>query len=134
MNPAQRRLKVLEAFINKALEINARRACQDETPMTFKESCDLAKEYLDSPSEFSRETNINQHPGNQNNSANKGKGSDQVNYLKGIKTKDGKWYCLHYNTEKGCNRGKACSYAHKCGYLKRGEKEPCGKDHPRPEH
>ena len=48
----------------KALEINTRRACQDETPMTFKESCDLAKEYLDSPTEFTRDTTNKQFPSN----------------------------------------------------------------------
>ena len=64
MNPTKRGLKVLEAFINKALKINTHRACQDETPMTFKESCYLAKEYLDSPTEFTRDTTDKKFPSN----------------------------------------------------------------------
>ena len=45
------RLKALENFINKVLEINQRKAIQRDLPLTYKEVMDIAKEYVDNATE-----------------------------------------------------------------------------------
>ena len=64
---SESRLKHLEMFINKMLEINQRRAIQRDLPMTFKEGHELAKEYLEDMNTFSDTRNFNQ-PSNKNKS------------------------------------------------------------------
>ena len=39
-------MKLLEVFINQILEVNQRKAMQDEVPMTFKEVMEVAKDKL----------------------------------------------------------------------------------------
>ena len=48
------RMKMMEIFINQILEINQRKAIQDEVPMTFKEVMEVAKDKLDNVSDYIR--------------------------------------------------------------------------------
>ena len=48
----ENRMKMLEIFINQILEINQRRAIQEEVPLTFKEVMDVAKDKLDNLSDY----------------------------------------------------------------------------------
>ena len=52
ISDVKKRKKLLEAFINKMLEINSKKAAQGDVPMTYKEILEQSKEYLDAPSDF----------------------------------------------------------------------------------
>ena len=52
-NPKDR-LRLLEQFINKCLEINARKAVQKEIPLTYKEMHDIAKDYVENVNDYVR--------------------------------------------------------------------------------
>ena len=57
--------------------------------------------------------------------------------LAGHKVK-GVEFCLGYNLrdrngEPRC-KSKSCPKAHNCGFISRGERNPCGKNHPKFEH
>ena len=46
------RIKLLEAFINKVLEINQRKAIQRDLPLSYKEMLDMAKEYVENVRDY----------------------------------------------------------------------------------
>ena len=48
------RMKLLEVFINQILEVNQRKATQDEVPMNFKEVIEVAKDKLENVSDYFR--------------------------------------------------------------------------------
>ena len=159
----QNRLKTMENFINKVLEINQRKAIQKDPPMKYREVLDLAKEYqegaLEKQQRNGRErAQANSHGGsfsgdwrnNQSSSAagdwragsgngkREGKVEDILRkFLEGQKFK-GKEYCIQYNIrdENGRPRCKNrwCKRAHNCAFIPRGQKPPCSKPHPKFEH
>ena len=47
------RLKLLESFINKVLEVNQRKAIQRDPPLKMKEVLDIGKEFLEGATEYS---------------------------------------------------------------------------------
>ena len=147
------RLKLLEAFINKVLEINQRKAIQKDLPLTFKEAHDLAKEYVENVHQYipksGRERNEagtggtgggfnNRFQSNKFNRERKDKMEELTRkFLAGHKIQ-GKEFCVNYNLkdERGGPRCKNrnCSRAHNCGFIPRGEIRPCGKLHSKFEH
>ena len=52
VSDVKKRKKLLEAFINKMLEINSKKAAQGDVPLTYKEILEQSKEYLEMPSDF----------------------------------------------------------------------------------
>ena len=145
------RKKLLEAFINKMMEINSRRAAQGEVPLTYKEVLEQSKEYQETPTEFVRPDNTNQgrqenprfnnqrvsynqrqgnnQGGNQRQGNNQGggnqrqgpKANDYWESVKKIKL-EGKNICVYFNKLEGCkDSSDRCRNIHRCAYMERGE-------------
>ena len=158
VSDVKKRKKLLEAFINKMLEINSKKAAQGDVPLTYKEILEQSKEYLEMPADFIRiDTNDHQnyhrtessnfnHKSSFNSSSNQD--YDQRNkedrpkrmkpeefweLVKAIKL-DGKEICLYYNQKAGC-RDRRCRKAHKCAFMEAGEtRKVCGANHSKGEH
>ena len=154
---ASTRLKLLEAFINKVLEINQRKAIQREVPLTYKEVIDIAKEFVENASEYvppsARDGRVGvpgsvsgNHP-REKRFFREGRDTkdDRDNrverttkrMLEGHKFK-GRDYCINFNVKDSNNqpkcKDKRCPRAHNCGYIPRGENKPYGKPHSKFEH
>lgn len=146
------RLRLLESFNNKVLEINQRKAIQTEIPLTYKESYDLAKEYMENVTDYVRTDTEDKKPnysgGNGGNNGGRGAQGVKktpverareylVKSLVGQK-RGGKDYCVEYNLRdhKGdpmC-KDRRCKDTHSCGFIARGSSQPCGKSHTKYEH
>ena len=153
-NP-QVRLKVLESFINKVLEINQRKAIQNDIPMTYREVHDLAKEYVENSADhsqglgrdrggFSHQSSSHQTPASnehwkakQNREKDKKVEEIMKKFLDGQRFR-GKEYCIFYNMkdEKGQSKCKnnRCHKAHMCAFIPRGSDKACAKPHPKFDH
>ena len=149
VNDGKTRRKLLEAFINKILEINSRRAAQGETPMSFKEVYDQSKEYLESPGEFVRMTtggggSFTRDKKDAKKEIRKPWISDTGDsrkrsiisfweLVKKIKI-DGQDICLDFNKVEGC-KDKRCARIHRCCYMERGDtSKVCGEKHSKIQH
>ena len=160
---ANTRLKSLESFINKVLEINQRKASQREVPLTYKEVLDIGKEFVENASEYvppsARDGRVGVSGGGQGNFPRERKfnregrdgrdGRDNRDnrdnrvekttkrMLEGHKFK-GMDYCINFNLKDSNNQpkcnNKRCPRANNCGYIPRGEDKPCGKPHSKFEH
>ena len=138
--------------------INQGKAAQGTPGLKFKEVNDWAKEFssnrdqyvkMDTPPSSSESTleSIKSMLTNSSLNTNKkdrtplNKSGGKTDYnmefmkknLQGKKV-NGKEVCLLFNTKDGCRHGTNCKHAHVCGYIPRGEKEPCGKGHKKSEH
>ena len=146
------RKKLLEAYLNKMLDINQQRATQKSVPLKFKECDTWAKEFIENKTNYVRQE---EKPEDENaetltsikhlltlnlnkftqRDGEKEKLSD-FQFLKknllGKKIK-GKEVCIYYNLKQGCN-ARDCGRGHYCAYFPRGDKEPCGKDHSKTQH
>ena len=159
INPVDTRVKLLETFINKVVEINQRKAIQKDPPLKMREVMDIAKDYMENVSDYVRSFGkdnardrkegfqgastsryVNQGRFNKNF---KGPRNDSKmeeltrKFLSGHKI-CGREFCINYNLQdhKGEPRCKdrKCSRAHNCGFIPRGQNTPCGKLHPKFEH
>ena len=132
-NP-ETRMKLLEIFINQVLEQNQRKAMQEETPMTYKEVLEVAKDKLENVSDYFP-TGAGNYRGlgagnNYGGSGAKGAGGNGKRSTPWVKKEwqenssstnpkeftrkllndqkfEGKEFCLEYNL-KGENGGLAC--------------------------
>ena len=146
------RIKLLETFINKVLEINQRKAIQKDVPLTYKEMLDMAKEYVDNVKDYSHSIVDRREAGpavsssgytDNKNFGNKGgrvegKIEDMTRQmLTGLKFR-GKEFCVNFNLKDEKNESRCkdrrCSRAHNCGFIPRGQNTPCGKPHPKFDH
>merc|ERR1711874_122570 len=146
------RMKLLEVFINQVLEVNQRKAMQDEVPMSFKEVMEVAKDKIE---------NVNDYfPTGMGNGSNPGsrvagggwkkekEKKEKLDSSEGVKERmkrfvngnkvNGKEYCLDYNIKgedgkPGC-QSRGCKLAHNCTYVPRGESKPCGGRHSKLNH
>lgn len=145
------RMKLLEVFINQVLEVNQRKASQDEVPMTYKEVMDLAKDKIENVNDYfptgtgnSFNPPVQRRAGGdwkkdkdkKENSAKDIKERMKM-FIKGHKV-NGRDYCLDYNIKgeggkSGC-QDRGCKLAHNCAYVPRGESKPCGGRHAKPNH
>ena len=149
------RMKLLEVFINQILEVNQRKAMQEEVPMTFKEMMDLAKDKIENVSDYfpsssgvveEKEVKVEEKAGGfsggkTNTRAGYRRKMDQQDFirriLKGQKI-HGKEICIDYNIkgEDGgtlCNSSR-CKKAHVCAFVPKGEDKACGGKHSKVEH
>ena len=151
---AEKRFRVLELFINKVLEINARKATQGEICLNFKDGDALAKEYLENANEYvtlsggvSEQQQQQKQPqqqggggSNKNNWSNTKEAPSEMmeRLLKGQKM-GSREFCIQYNLkgdkpgESRC-RDRKCAKAHNCAFFTRGEKRPCSGRHGKWEH
>ena len=154
VSDVKKRKKLLEAFINKMLEINSKKAAQGDVPLTYKEILEQSKEYLEMPSDFIQIDSNDHQPylrtesNNYNQRSSFNSGSNQNfnqpkpkrmkpeefwDLVKSIKM-DGKEICKHYNMRVGCI-DKRCRKAHKCAFMEAGEtRKVCGGNHSKFEH
>ena len=138
------RMKLLEVFINQVLEVNQRKAVQDEIPLSFKEVMDIAKDKLENVSDYFpsssvvvKESESGDGAAAKSKTGGGAKARFDPNEITARRLKDqrihGKDYCVDYNLkgEDGdpqC-RSKSCKKAHNCGFIARGETRPCGGKH-----
>ena len=142
------RKKLLEAFINKMMEINSRRAAQGDVPLSYKEVLEQSKEYLETPSDYvqavtnniantvannSKKQEFTKKVGGRENGPKRLKPTDFWELVKNIKI-DGRDICIDYNKLEGCKENR-CSKMHKCAYMERGEtKRVCEGRHSKVKH
>ena len=149
----ENRLKMLEIFINQILEINQRKAVQDEVPMTFKEMMDVQgprgnndggswKGYSSESrgggkgaGSFSGGRDRSQRDGGQwTVDAQK----DQILRILKNQKIQGKELCIEYNVkaEDGAPMCKSrnCRKAHNCAFVQKGESKACGQKHSKVDH
>ena len=154
---AEKRFKSLEMFINKVLEINARKATQGEICMSYKEAFELGSEYLENVNEYVALSGGVSQPQQHQGGGGSGQGGKQgrgaagragqtvEEFSRGVMERalrgqrvGGKEVCIEYNlkNDKGDSQCKdrKCSKAHNCGFFTRGESKPCGGRHPKFEH
>ena len=149
------RKKLLEAYLNKMLEINQQRATQKSVPLKFKECDTWAKEFIENKTNYVRQE---EKPDNENSDIQTIKnlltqnlltqnlkvtqedgGKERISdfqYMKKIlvgKKIKNKEVCIYFNLKGGCT-ATDCSRGHVCAYIPRGEKELCGKDHSKTQH
>ena len=138
------RMKLLEVFINQVLEVNQRKASQDELPLSFKEVMDIAKDKLENVTDYFpsstvevKENESEEGGPTKNKTGGGAKAKLDVNEITARRLKDqrinGKYYCIDYNLkgEDGqpqCS-SKSCKKAHSCGFIPRGDTKPCGGRH-----
>ena len=139
------RMKLLEVFINQILEVNQRRAMQDETPLSFKEVMDVAKDKLENvtdyfPSSAGLAKESESGDGGSGAKSKTGGGAKGKFDQRELTTKRlmgqriyGKDFCVDFNLkgedgETQCS-SKRCQKAHNCGFIPRGETKPCGGRH-----
>ena len=158
ISPPEVRLRLLESFIDRMLDINQGKAAQGTPGLKFKEVNDWAKEFssnkdqyiksdmprwpaentLDSIKSLIAKAGSNSGPKKDRAPHNKGGGRDfSMEFMKKNlmgKKVNGKDVCLMFNSREGCRHGSSCRMAHVCGYIPRGEREPCGKDHKKADH
>ena len=153
------RLRLLETFINKVLEINQRKAIQSDVPMTFLEVDKMALDYKQNVSEYVREPASSpaiqeqqqrgsgggrggkggQGGRNQDSrGVNKDSGEEQTRRILEGHTVRGKKFCIDFqqkdnNGDPKC-RDKKCSKAHMCGFVDKFTRKPCGMSHAKFEH
>ena len=155
----ENRMKMLEIFINQILEVNQRRAIQDEVPMTYKEVMEVARDKLENVADYIRPPATREYNGGGawrgSNSGRRTGGREPRQFTGGAEaTVDqqkeqvkrilrgqkiyGKDFCLDYNvaSEDGNPRCKSrsCRHAHNCAYVVKGESKACGKRHSKVEH
>ena len=139
------RMRLLEVFINQVLEVNQRKACQDEVPLSFKEVMDIAKDKLENVYDyFPSSAGVVKESESGDGGAAKSKTGGGAKFAKTDqreittrRLKDlsihGKDYCIDYNLkgEDGDTqcKSKSCRKAHNCGFIPRGESKPCGGRH-----
>ena len=158
VSSTETRLKLLQSFINKALEINQRKACQGDVPLVFKELWDMAKEYLENVSDFVSVPQQAQQgsrgngnsagtsdqvsrPSRQQGGARVGAGNGALDHMKSL-LKGQKYrgvdFCLEFNLkgERGNPRctDRRCKLAHNCAFVPRGESRACGGSHSKIDH
>ena len=148
------RMKLLEVFINQILEVNQRKAMQDEVPMTFKEVMEVAKDKLNVHDYFPATASNNFATGGRSGNGGKvwnktsggraGPRNDNTSELKERMKRmvkdhkiNGREICLDYNKtefgEVGC-KDRLCKKAHACAWVDRGQTKPCGGKHSKGEH
>ena len=151
ISEVKKRKKLLEAFINKMLEINSKKAAQGDVPLTYKEILEQSKEYLEMPSDFIQmETNdqpyhrpesqsFNHKPSfntasNQNSNFNQNSNYNQRNREdrpKRMKPEDF-WELVKsikvdgkeiciHFNQKAGCKDRRCRKAHKCAFMEVGE-------------
>ena len=131
------RKKVLEDFVNKALQDNAIKAGQEIPPLSFKELDERAKDIMDRKNEFKPKMNNQNLNHNHNRSKNKNSrnqnDSSETDFqkmrslLRNHKVR-GKELCAWFNVKDGCQMAR-CDREHACGKFQSGKKEPCGEKH-----
>ena len=147
-------MKLLEVFINQILEVNQRKAMQDEVPMTFKEVMEVAKDKLNVHDYFPATASNNFATGGRSGNGGKvwnktsggraGPRNDNTSELKERMKRmvkdhkiNGREICLDYNKtefgEVGC-KDRLCKKAHACAWVDRGQTKPCGGKHSKGEH
>ena len=131
------RKKVLEDFINRALQDNAIKAGQELPPLSFKELDDRAKDIIDRKNELRPKVFNNEVKHVRNNISSKTirnqthKHNDSFDKMKTQLTGHrvhGKEICAWYNTKEGCQNPR-CNRNHICGKIPAGRKEPCAEKH-----
>ena len=152
------RMKLLEIFINQVLEINQRKAVQDEVPMTYKEMMEVAKDKLENVTDYIRapsakvfsaggdwkgsrhqSTRAGERGPRQGSgpSSSESRRNQMTRILKGQKIQ-GKDFCLDYNLEgedgKPLCSSRGCKNAHNCAYVNKGDYKACGARHSKVEH
>ena len=149
------RMKLLEVFINQILEVNQRKATQDEVPMNFKEVMEVAKDKLENVSDYFRSESgaaevkageVEEKSGGSSEAKTNARGGyrrkpDQQEFIKRILKEQkihGKEFCINYNI-KGEDGGTLCSSrnckkAHNCAFVPKGETKACGRRHSKIEH
>ena len=145
------RMKLLEVFINQILEVNQRKACQDEVPMTFKEMLEVAKDKIENVSDyFPRSGGVEDEKVEKGSEVKistgggggiKRKAGNQQEFIKKMlknQTIHGKEFCIEFNVknDKGdplCS-SKSCRKAHNCAFIPKGETKACGGRHSKIEH
>ena len=151
VNPPDTRLRLLESFINRMLEINQGKAAQNSAPLRFKEVNDWAKEFVENRDQYVKADRVGQETTmdtlksllsqtvqkKDRSAIVKDREKFNIDYMRknlvGKKVK-GKEICIGYNTKEGCKHGNGCTRGHFCAYIPRGEKDPCGKEHSKLEH
>ena len=144
------RLRLLEAFVDKVLEINQRKAIQTDVPLTFLEVDRMAEDFIKNVTTHVRDqTNGHINPqngssgGKQGGNGRKNTGNtpdpeEQVKRMLEGKTVKGKKFCIEYQLKdsKGNHkcRDRKCRLAHACGFCDKFTKEPCGRNHSKFEH
>ena len=130
------RKRVLEDFVNRALQDNAIKAGQELPPLSFKDLDDRAKDIIDRKNELRPKVynndvkNVkNQQPKNNRNQNSKQNDSfDKMRtQLVGHRVR-GKEICAWFNVKEGCQNPR-CDRNHICGKMPAGKKEPCAEKH-----
>ena len=139
------RMKLLEVFINQILEVNQRKAMQEEIPMTFKEMLDVAKDKIENVSDYfpsnrggmdgkvdgGSEAKTTTGGGGQKKKVNQ---QDFIKRLLKNQTIHGKEYCIDFNVrgdgkdDTMCS-SRSCKKAHNCAFIPKGETKACGGRH-----
>lgn len=139
------RMKLLEVFINQILEVNQRKAIQEEVPMTFKEVLDVAKDKIENVSDYFPTCGVEEGKVEGGSEAKtttgggggaKKKAGYQQEFIKKMlknQTIHGKEYCVDFNVrgDKGdpmCN-SRSCKKGHYCAFIPKGETKACGGRH-----
>ena len=138
------RMKLLEVFINQVLDVNQRKAIQDEVPLTFKEMLDLAKDKIENVTDYFPSSTL----------VAEAKSDDQLGAKiaprGGAKTRidnqqtfiqrmlknqkiNGKEFCIDFNIRGDSDdtmcSSKSCKKAHNCAFIPKGESKACGGRH-----
>ena len=140
------RMKLLDVFINQILEVNQRKAIQEEVPLTFKEVLEVAKDKIENVSDYFPSTGVVEEGkvegGSEAKTAAGGRGGtkkrtgNQQEFIKKLlkgQTIHGKEYCIEFNVkdDKGdpmCG-SRSCKKAHNCAFIPKGETKACGGRH-----
>lgn len=145
------RMKLLEVFINQILEVNQRKAMQDEIPLTFKEVMEVAKDKIENVSDYfpniggvvdGKAEGKSEARAAPAGAGQKRQGySFQKDFIKRMlknQTIHGKEYCIDYNLrgdkdDTMCS-SKSCKKAHNCAFIPKGETKACGGRHSKTVH
>ena len=154
------RMKLLEVFINQILEVNQRKAIQDEVPMTFKEVMEVAKDKIENVTDyFPSGSGVGEGKAGGVEEKSGGGSGAKANVRGGYKRKadyvghqqdfmrrilkdqkiHGKEICIDYNIkgEDGgplCSNSSRCKKAHNCAFVPKGEDKACGGRHSKIDH
>ena len=126
-----KRKTVLESFINKILSINASRAGNSKPPLSFRNVDSMAWDLVvgrvyTRPGGAKKEVVDDEHAGGK---ARRSEFEELKRFIKD-KKHNNKELCIWYNTSTGCKSSR-CGREHVCGYIPRGNTEPCCGAHPK---